>query len=362
MLVTPASPRLAHAFAPPTNRVPLRREFVLPAGVSGPACGARGDGTAVANASMPSTSGKRVGILLCTWHGQDYLRDQLGSIAAQTHQNWKLWVSDDGSADGTLGILEDFRRQCGPERVLLHSGPMQGFAANFLSLVCKSDLEADCYAYADQDDIWEPDKLQRGIEWLKTIDEGVPALYCTRTRIVDASDRHIGYSPLFTRPPSFANALMQNIGGGNTMLFNDAARRLLCAAGRHVHVASHDWWAYLLVSGCGGRVFYDAHASLRYRQHGGNLVGTNTGLWARLARIRMLWQGRFRHWHNLNLHALEQVRDRLTPENQLVLGRFSAARRQALLPRLLGLKRSGVYRQTLPGNLGLVVAAVFNKI
>jgi glycosyltransferase involved in cell wall biosynthesis len=305
---------------------------------------------------------KTVGILLCTCHGQDYLRDQLRSIAAQTHQNWKLWVSDDGSADGTLDILEEFRRECGPERVLLHAGPLQGFAANFLSLVCNGEIKADYYAYADQDDIWEADKLQRGIERLQTVDDRLPALYCTRTRLVDAHDRHIGYSPLFSKPPGFANALMQNIGGGNTMLFNDAARQLLCAAGKNVNVVSHDWWAYLLVSGCGGHVFYDAHASLRYRQHGGNIVGRNTGVLARIARLRMLWQGRFRLWHDLNLQALERVRHRLTPENQLLLARFAKARRLWLLPRLLGLKRCGIYRQTLPGNIGLAAAAIFNKI
>jgi hypothetical protein len=154
---------------------------------------------------------------------------------------------------------------------------------------------------------------------------------------------------------------MQNIGGGNTMLFNNAARQLLCTAGRNVNVVSHDWWAYLVVSGCGGRVLYDSHASLRYRQHGANLIGKNTGISARLTRLRMLWQGRFRKWHDLHLQALERVRHRLTPENHL-LTRFSWARRQWLLPRLMGLKRSGIYRQTLLGNLGLIAAAIFNKI
>jgi hypothetical protein len=94
-----------------------------------------------------------------------------------------------------LEILGEFRRQCGTDRVSLHWGPLQGFAANFLSLVCHGEIAADYYAYADQDDIWEEDKLQRGVEWLKTIDENVPALYCTRTRLEDARDRPSAIRP-----------------------------------------------------------------------------------------------------------------------------------------------------------------------
>ena len=217
----------------------------------------------------------KVAILLCTYHGQHYLADQLDSFAAQSYPNWEVLASDDGSQDNTHAILEAYRGQWGHDRLAIHFGLARGFAANFLSLTCKSSIKADYYAYSDQDDIWEADKLQRAMSWLLTIPEDVPALYCSRTRLVDAHNRDIGYSPLFTKPPSFANALMQNVGGGNTMVFNNAARALLCEAGADADVVTHDWWAYLLVSGC-GKVFYDACPSLRYRQHGGNLVGMNS--------------------------------------------------------------------------------------
>jgi glycosyltransferase involved in cell wall biosynthesis len=307
-------------------------------------------------------AGPRIAVLLCTCNGESYLAEQLLSIATQTHRNWKVWVSDDGSQDATLGIIRDFERPWGRDRLTLQAGPAQGFAANFLSLVCNPEIQADYYAYCDQDDVWETDKLQRAVDCLKTVPAGVPALYCGRTRLVDANEDHLGFSPLFSRPPSFANALMQNIGGGNTMLFNAAARKLLCEAGKDIKVASHDWWAYIVVSGCGGQVFYDSRASLRYRQHGANMVGSNMGMAARLARIRMLWRGRFRYWHDLNIQALQPLRARLTPENQKILDQFSTARERWLIPRLVGLKRCGVYRQTMLGNLGLFAAAVFRKI
>lgn len=303
-----------------------------------------------------------VAILLCTYHGQHYLAEQLDSIAAQNYANWAVWVSDDGSWDDTHVILESYRENWGIERLSIHPGPAKGFAANFLSLTCRAGIQADYYAYSDQDDIWEADKLQRAIDSLSSVPEDVPALYCSRTRIVDEDNRDVGFSPLFTKLPSFPNALMQNIGGGNTMVFNDAARNLLCEAGADVNVVAHDWWVYLTVSGCGGKIFYDAYPSLRYRQHGANLVGTNSNWSARFGRIRMLLRGAFRNWNDRNIQALQRLRPRLTTENRQILDQFAAARERWLLPRVAGLMRSGVHRQTLAGNLGLILAAILKKI
>jgi hypothetical protein len=200
------------------------------------------------------------------------------------------------------------------------------------------------------------------MDWLRTVPKDVPALYCSRTRLVDADNRNIGLSPLFSKSPSFANALMQNIGGGNTMVFNEAARLLLREAGEHVDVVSHDSWAYMVVTGCGGKVMYDTYPSLRYRQHGGNIVGMNSDWAARRARIRMLWQGQFRAWNDRHLVALQHLRSRLTPENRHTLDLLARARKSSLVPRLIGLKKSGIHRQTLLGNLGLLAAAIFKKI
>jgi len=304
----------------------------------------------------------RVAILLCTYQGEDYLAEQLQSYATQLHRNWVVFASDDGSRDDTCAILESFQRHWGEQRLSIRRGPGAGFAANFLSLACAEDIRADYYAFSDQDDIWEADKLRRALQWLEGVPADVPALYCARTELVDAHNRSIGTSPLFRRPPSFANALMQNVGGGNTMVFNQAARELLCLAGADVEVVTHDWWAYMVVSGCGGRVFYDGQPSLRYRQHGCNLVGTNASWPARLVRIRMLMQGRFRHWNDRNIAALRRLEDHLTPTNREILRRFSEAREQPLPARLRHLRSAGVYRQTLLGNLGLLAAALFNKL
>lgn len=325
-------------------------------------CAAAGPTQTRDNSTQQKQTLPKVAILLCTFHGRHYLADQLESFLAQTHPNWEVWASDDGSQDDTHTILDAYKSKWASGRLSIHFGPAEGFAANFLSLTCKASIQADYYAYSDQDDIWEADKLQRAINCLQTVPRDVPALYCSRTRVVDANNNDIGLSPLFKKEPSFGNALMQNIGGGNTMVFNNAARELLQKTGEDNGVVSHDWWAYIVVSGCGGKVFYDAYPSLRYRQHGGNLVGVNATWSARLARVRMMCQGRFRNWNDSNIEALQHLRCSLTLENQEILDRFSEARHLGLISRLIGLKRSGIYRQTLLGNLGLIAAATFKKI
>nr|WP_024309955.1 glycosyltransferase family 2 protein [Pseudomonas sp. P818] len=309
-----------------------------------------------------STIASKVAILLCTYHGQHYLAEQLDSFAAQSHDNWEVWASDDGSEDDTHSILEAYKDRWGAGRLSIYSGPAEGFAANFLSLTCNASIDADFYAYSDQDDVWEVDKLTRALRWLESVPAEVPALYCSRTRLVDANNNEVGVSPLFAKAPSFANALMQNIGGGNTMVFNNAARNLLREAGENKSVITHDWWAYMVVTGCGGHVFYDSKPTLRYRQHGDNLVGMNSNWAARLKRIRMLFQGRFKHWNDCNISALRTLEHRLTPENREILQRFADARGMSLIPRLIHLKRSGIYRQTLLGNIGLIAAAILGKI
>ncbi|MGB3918247.1 glycosyltransferase family 2 protein [Thiothrix litoralis] len=311
---------------------------------------------------MNRSATPEVAILLCTYNGQHYLSDQLDSIVTQTYPNWIMWVSDDGSQDNTLSILAEYRSKWPDGRLSIVHGPGQGFVANFLSLACRADIQADHYAFCDQDDIWEADKLQRALDWLQGVPADVPALYCSRTRLVDADNNSIGFSPLFAKSPVFANALTQNVGSGNTMVFNHAARLLLLEAGATVDVVAHDWWLYMLVSGCGGKVFYDPYPSLRYRQHDANVVGVDlswSGLWF---QFRKLWRGHFRDGNRRHIGALRGLRARLTPESWETLNRFATARDRWLIPRLVGLKQSGVYRQRLSGNLSLIAAAILKKI
>lgn len=304
---------------------------------------------------------KHVAIMMATYHGERFLPEQLESIAAQTHDNWSLWASDDSSTDGTQRALERFKQASDCDLHVL-SGPRQGFVRNFFSLLHCDAIKADFFAFSDQDDIWHPNKLERALDWLNHQPADRPALYCTRTHLIDEAGQSLGLSPLCTRKPSFSNALVQNIGGGNTMVFNRAARDLLCCALMDIDVVCHDWWAYILIAGAGGSIHYDPIPSLDYRQHGGNLVGTNQGWGAQLKRVRMLAHGRFREWNERHVVVLDHLMHLLTPENRQAFQQFRLARNSLLPQRLWRFYNARLYRQTWLGNAGLLAAAILKRI
>lgn len=309
-----------------------------------------------------TTLGSRVAILLCTMNGETFLPEQLASFKHQTHTDWQLWVSDDGSKDDTLLLLERCRTSLNPGQMTLIAGPRKGFAANFLSLVCKYDGQADHYAYADQDDIWNNNKIAQALQWLDTVPAHQPALYCARSELIDSAGRHLGFSKAWPRSPSFQNALTQNIGGGNTMVFNHAARQLLMEAGSDLGVVAHDWWTYLVVTACGGVVYFDTLPTLQYRQHQNNLIGANHELTAPFRSVFRMLRGRFKQWTTNNISALQKLNPKLTTENQRILQTFSRARQKGFFGRLHGVYKSGIYRQTRMGNLGLILATLLGRI
>lgn len=306
-----------------------------------------------------------VHILLATHRGAAHLREQLASLARQTHRDWRLHVSDDASTDATLAIVADFRA-AHPDRVAPPlAGPGRGFVANFLALACRLAAAGvdGCFAFCDQDDIWLDDKLERALERLRAVPAGIPALYCGRTRLIDDAGRPLGLSPLFRKKPSFANALVQSIAGGNTMVFNRAALDALAAAGPDARVPSHDWWLYLLVAARGGVAIYDPVPAVLYRQHRRNLVGANVGLGARMRRMRRLIDGQFKRWTDSHLAALRPLQGDLPAAQRRLLAAFRHARQSANpFARAWRIGRSGVYRQTAGGAAALRAAAFLGKL
>jgi glycosyltransferase involved in cell wall biosynthesis len=309
---------------------------------------------------LPSSLPKVV-ILLATRNGAEFLREQLESYRAQTYSNWALLVSDDGSTDRTVEIVNEFAKDL-PQRVIVRQGPQQGFWRNFVSLVRSDDIAGDLFAYSDQDDIWFPEKLGKAVEWFRALSDDQPALYFTRTELIEGDGSAAGFSPLFARAPVFQNALVQNIGGGNTMVFNPSALAALRATPVDAALISHDWWTYQVVTGVGGLAHYDPWPSLKYRQHGRNLVGSNIGLKARLIRMMAFGNGRVVMWNDVNLRVLSRMRAAFTPVNAATLDDFADARNASLLRRLYLIRRSGVYRQSTLENIGLLIGAMFGRL
>ncbi len=304
----------------------------------------------------------QIAILLGTYNGELYIKDQLDSFEKQSHANWILWASDDGSTDKTVDIIKSFANKVGGKRVQQVIGPKKGFAANFLHLVCNPEIKADAYAYSDQDDIWMSDKLKRAAAFISSVPVNSPALYCSRTLYVDKNNRPIELSQHYKRPAIFANALIQNIASGNTMVFNEAARALLLQMGSDTTLDLHDWITYMLITGAGGQVLFDQNPSVRYRQHSKNLIGMNIGISAKIRRIQMLFQGRFRRWNDLHVAILKKNKALLIHENLATFQEFSKARQLKGIARFRAFIRSGVYRQTLSNNIAFYIAALVGKV
>ena len=304
----------------------------------------------------------RIAVLMGTKDGAAFIDEQLQSVLAQSHPLIDLWISDDGSVDDTIAIIETWKSRWPKGRVTLVEGPRQGFAPNFRSMILDRRIDADCYAFCDQDDIWEPDRLESAVRWMQAYDAKIPLMFCSRTATMTESGSLVGHSPLFRRSPSFRNALVQSIAGGNTILLNAAARDLLARASAQTEFVSHDWWAYLIVTAAGGIVRYDPRPLVRYRQHAANLVGANVSWRARISRLGRLFKGDFAGWTDRNLDGLAVNRDLLTEDAAACVDLFTKGRQGNLFQRLGGLRKSGVYRQTLAGTLGLYLAFILGRI
>lgn len=301
-----------------------------------------------------------VTILLCTRNGMPWLPEQLQSLLGQEHENWSLWVSDDGSQDGTLGCLEDFAARHPGRVARIVSGPGAGSAANFLSLLCHPELPVGLTALCDQDDVWLPQRLSRAVSALRMQDDR-PAAWAARYVFCDDNLARGAISRRWTRPPGFPNALLQNILSGHTLTLNAAALRLVASAGPRA-VPHHDWWIYLLLSGAGARILHDDEAVLLYRQHDQNTVGAQRGLQARIKRLRWLVDGTFRDWNRRNLLALGEVREMLTPASRDILDQWSGLPRWGPLSRLRRFRALGFRRQGRIETLAVMAAVLAGRI
>ena len=303
-------------------------------------------------------------ILMATYDGGAHLPAQLASFAAQDHPNWSLVVSDDGSRDATRRILDDFA--AAGHRVTVLTGPGRGAAANFMSLLRRAPEyvpTGSFLALSDQDDVWMPDRLSRGLAALWPGAPDRPAVWCSRTYVTGPLLQAPRISAPRPRPLSFRNALVQNVMAGNTILLNPGASQLSSRlAAMTEEVVFHDWWLYLILTGAGARVIHDDRPSLFYRQHGANEFGANNRFLPRLARLRMLCGGSMRRWTDINLAALERARPWLTAENAALVDLFARSRNAPVPARLSALRRGRIYRQTWTGTTALWIAATLGLL
>ncbi|WP_338549848.1 glycosyltransferase family 2 protein [Roseovarius phycicola] len=303
-----------------------------------------------------------IAIALCTYNGAAFLHEQLQSFVNQTHGNWSLWVSDDGSTDGTWDILLAFQRDYGNAHdIRLLRGPGEGSCRNFLSLLCHPDFPHGYVALADQDDVWLKGKLARAVQMMRKTPHGY-VLYGAQSFHVAQNLQILGRSKQPQHPPSFANAMVQNVVSGHSMVLSPEALQLVRRIGCDHEIPFHDWWIYQLVSGVGGEVVLDTRPVLLYRQHDTNVMGARRGMAALTARINALRAQTYKHWIAANLDTLWRHRGILNPEARAKIEAFQNTRVSRGAERAAFLRALGLKRQAPLGTVGLYLAGALGWV
>jgi Glycosyl transferase family 2 len=287
-----------------------------------------------------------IAILLSTWNGATFLPDQLASFLRLSGPEWRLYWRDDGSDDRSADIVRAFAAGPGSGLVVERNDNRGrvGITASFLTLL-RLAPKGVVVAFADQDDVWLPEKLTRGLAALARVSEGTPALYCARQSLVNATLRPIKLSATITEPPGFPQALTQNIATGCTVMPTPDAVRLI-AASREPPLTLHDWWAYLVVTAAGGRVLIDDEPTVLYRQHGGNAVGVPLSPWKRATAAVRRGPGVFMRTFRQHTVALSEQPELLSPAAKDALGMISEGLLDGVAPRLRALRHPGLRRQS----------------
>lgn len=234
----------------------------------------------------------RVAVLLAAYNGMAYIEQQLQSILGQVGVRVTVFISVDSSNDGTEAWTEQFAAHDSRIKILPHGEKFGGAARNFYRLIRDVDLSSfDHVSFADQDDVWFPDKLSRACERLKeeccdAYSSNVIAFWPDgKKMLVDKaqSQREWDY-------------LLEAAGPGCTYVMT---RKLACSIQNFVinnrqtvdQVSLHDWFCYAYSRASGYKWFIDSQPGMFYRQHAQNQFGVNNGFKASVHRLKKVSEG-----------------------------------------------------------------------
>jgi glycosyltransferase involved in cell wall biosynthesis len=232
-----------------------------------------------------------VSVLLASYNGEKYIREQLDSILNQTFSDLSIVISDDLSTDSTPAIIREYEEQY-PGRVRsLRNSERSGSAQNNFFRLLKSEA-ADYIMLCDQDDVWLPDKVEVTLREMKKLEaewgEGVPLLVHGDLSVTDKEGGILHksmaeYQKIAVHDNRFSHYLVENNITGNTVMINRVLLGFLVDVPKEC--VMHDWWLGLLAS-CFGRISYIDRPLVLYRQHGENQMGSKSGKEQYAERIR----------------------------------------------------------------------------
>lgn len=306
----------------------------------------------------------KVTILMSTYNGEKYLKEQIDSLLEQDYENIKILIRDDGSTDETHNILNDYCRNH-KDKITVIFGKNIGFIRSFFTLL-EIAGDSDYYSFCDQDDYWLNNKISCAVEFIKSkivnVEfETIPILYASNLTLVDREKNIIPRKSTKKIKPSFRNALLQSVMTGCTILINRSSRNILLKE-IPSKIRSHDWWMYQTISAVGLAV-YDTRSFIFYRQHGNNTIGSNLTAFD-------LWKRRLIRYFNNADHPyiLEQARElyrihatSMKNENYKLLEEFLSIEKGFLF-RLNYFFRGKAKRVNLVESILFKILILFNKI
>lgn len=236
----------------------------------------------------------KVTVLMSTYNGHKYIKEQLDSLLRQTGVELRIIIRDDGSKDDTINILADYEST--HSNIIIIRDVNCGAEESFNKL-CKYALNqepTDYYAFCDQDDVWEDDKLKVAVRKLQKLNSSRPNLYFSNLKMVDENLSYM--REFYQNGEVFTDknkTLVQIFTYGCTCVFNHRALEAYCKIA-HNQVL-HDNWIYALCSYL-GNVVYDPIGHILYRQHGNNLSGhKETGISLIKLRLGRAFKGNLGH-------------------------------------------------------------------
>ena len=226
-----------------------------------------------------------VTIYMSTYNGAAYLEEQIQSILNQHNVDINLIIRDDGSTDETKILLKKYEAQ---ENITVYYGENLGYANSFLSLI-SSDYLSDYYGFADQDDVWEPNKVKTAIERLK--DFNPYSLYASSLKIVDQDLVPVSTKKFNDMKCSIGSVLSRNRLAGCTMVFkkelNDVlAEDIASILKENKYNYGHDGWVVLYSLLMNGNIVIDDDSHIKFRRHSGTVTNVSAGV---IKRIKNEW-------------------------------------------------------------------------
>src|SRR5579863_6677800 len=287
-----------------------------------------------------------VAALLSIFNGEKYLQEQLDSLIGQSLAEWTIIWRDDGSSDGSRGIMLRFARTVGEHRCIELANTRRhiGTTRSYMALL-RAAADFPLVAFADQDDVWLPEKLARAAASLRGTTDTFPALYCARQVVVDSRLNPLCESMRLHRTPCFPDSLVQNVAAGCTVVLNRSAVSLINTTSPP-ETSVHDWWCYIVVSAAAGRIVVDDVPVILYRQHEGNTIGlarSNVG-----RAIRALRRGQHEFFRRFEAHvaALQRHEHLLSPTARRDLDAIALALDTGPIARANLVCRARLRRQT----------------